>query len=276
VLRSECLTEHCGADVRVPEIVLGFLLATALWALFGVLNLPDAAAAWLHKWQTLVGALAAATVASIAIYFAVRNTTLAIRHAEDLETRRRTHKHAALRALLPDALANILNYSDQSSCQLVALLNSFSGGQLPAQTVPMNLAQALPSETLRTLADFIEYSDMADVGLVEAIVALIQIHEARLRDVVTANHNPQAGRLVLPTVIEERIIDAASIYAGAAALFEYARRQQDHMPQTVSWDEVTTALSLMHFWDHEYPNLYAILAARKNHTSGPLDKLMKR
>ena len=256
--------------------MLGFLLATALWALFGVLNLPDAAAAWLHKWQTLVGALAAGAVASIAIYFAVRNTTRAIRHAEHLETRRRTRKHAALRALLPDALADLINYAEQSSRQLDALLNSFSGGKLPPKTVPMSLAQTLPSETLRTLADFIEYSDTVDVGLVEAIVALEQIHEARLRDVVAANHNPMGGRLVLPTEIEARIIDAASIYAAAAALFEYARRQQDHMPQTISWDEVTSALRLMHFWDHQYPNLYMILAGRKNHTSGPLDRLMKR
>lgn len=71
------------ASWRVPEIVLGFLLATALWALFAILRLPDVVAAWLLKWHTLTGA----TVAVVAAYLAFHNTTRLLRQTEELYTR---------------------------------------------------------------------------------------------------------------------------------------------------------------------------------------------
>ncbi len=87
--------------MRIPEIVLGFLLATVLWTgLVVLVDGPGDFAAWLHKWQTLAGAIVASIVATTAATIAFHNTTRSIRNAEKLETWRRKRKHAALRAVL--------------------------------------------------------------------------------------------------------------------------------------------------------------------------------
>lgn len=54
--------------MRVPEIVLGFLLATALWALVCVLGLPNISLAWVQKWQTLAG-IAAVLIVGLGLAF---------------------------------------------------------------------------------------------------------------------------------------------------------------------------------------------------------------
>jgi hypothetical protein len=255
--------------MRIPEAALGFLIATALWALFGALTAPDAFVTWLYKWQTLLGAI----IAALAIFAAVNNTTRAIRHADSLETRRRMRKHAALRAVLPLALADVTNYAQSSARALQNLLTKCEGGKLPPNTIQGEVNPQLPSNALTTLTDFIEYSDTIDVGVLEATVAWIQIHEARLREMARGNNDPSGSRLIVPTEIGARIIDAASIYAGAAAVFEYARRQQNMMPATVTWDNVLRALRNMQFWEGEYPNLHQIVAERQKHTAGPFERL---
>jgi hypothetical protein len=231
--------------------------------------MPHGFVTWLQSWQTLIAALVAILAAGIAFH----NTTRSLREGERLEMRRRRRKHAALRAVLPLALAQLTDYAERSARALDDLLHRCTGGQLPPNTAPQSLTQQLPSSALKTLADFIEYSDEADVWILEVTVAWIQIHESRLRGLVRDNHDPANRRVILPTEIEARLIDAASIYAGAAAAFDYARRRQEQMPSHVSWDSVRTALRNMQFWDDQYPNLYAILEEREKRTAGPFDRL---
>jgi hypothetical protein len=138
---------------------------------------------------------------------------------------------------------------------------------------PSRIVESLPSDTLKTLAEFIEYSDAIDVGLIEATVAWIQIHDSRMRSLVQDNHDPSGSHLVLRIEIENRIIDAASIYAGAAAAYDYARRRQALLPNAVSWGAVRAALRNMRFWDEEYPRLYEALARRAALSEGPFEKL---
>jgi hypothetical protein len=264
-----------GDDVRIPEIVLGFLIATAIWTLLAALGLPDLAPGWLQRWQPLVGATVGATITAIAVYFAIQNTNRTIRQADDLETRRLRRKRAALRAALPLALAAVITHAEQSANELGVLLKKFSEGKLPPNAVPPNLLLRLPTEALSTLADFIECSDELNVSVLEATIAWIQIHKARVGDIVIANQDPASRRLVLQREVEGCIIDAASIYAGAAAIFEYARRQKDHLPATVSWDDVTNALGLMHFLGQEFPNLQQIVTHRGKRTSGPFEGLSR-
>ncbi len=232
----------------IPEIVLGFLSATVLWV-----QMPNDFAAWLQKWQTLVGALVATVAASIAFY----NTTRSIRHTEKLETRRRKRKHAALRAVLPLALAQVIDYAARSARALNDLVHQCSGGALAPMTAPADFVQSLPSEILESLADFIEYSDM-DVRIVEDTVAWIQIHDSRLRSLVERNRDPSGLHIVLQSEIKRNVIDAASIYAGAAAVFDYARRRQEQLPSTVLWEAVRNVLiGNMQLWDSEYEALSA-------------------
>jgi hypothetical protein len=180
--------------------VLGFLLATAFWLLFGIMSLPDAIAAFaiaalLVKWQTLAGAIVASIVASTAAYIAFHNTTRSLRHAEELETRRRKRKHAAVRALLPLALARVLNYAEQLARTVDVWVHQCRDDVLPPQT--MIHVQPVPSETLSALADFIEYSDdPLDVQIVQDTVAWIQILDSRLRGLVERNRDPSGARPV--------------------------------------------------------------------------------
>jgi hypothetical protein len=137
--------------------------------------------------------------------------------------------------------------------------------------LPESFVQPLPTETLKTLADFIEYSDNVDVGILESTVAWIQIHDSRLRAIVEANR-PGAGPVVRSD-IEARIVDAASIYAGVGAFYDYARRRQSHLPHILSWDAVTAALRNMRFWDDEHPRIHAIVTRRERRDAGPFERL---
>ncbi|HUD85501.1 MAG TPA: hypothetical protein VMR17_03560, partial [Xanthobacteraceae bacterium] len=120
---------------------------------------PDSFVAWLQRWQTL----AAAGVASVAAYIAFQNTTRSLRQAERLENNRRNRKHAAVRAVLPLALSQVSAYAERSARALNELVGQCEDEALPARTAQENLVGPLPSETLEALADFIEYSDTANV-----------------------------------------------------------------------------------------------------------------
>lgn len=128
-----------------------------------------AAFTWLYNWQTLV----AAGVALFAAFIALRQT-------DRIEARRRRRKHAAIRAVLPLALAQVTTYAESSAHALRDLITKCVDGALPPNAAPEDLITQLPSETLKTLAEFIEYSDK-EVEVLESTVALIQIHESRLR-----------------------------------------------------------------------------------------------
>jgi hypothetical protein len=126
------------------------------------------------------------------------------------------------------------------------------------------------------ITDFIEYSDPPlDVGVLRSTIALIQIHGSRLRQLVRDNHDPSKSTVhVIPRAsIEARIIDAASVYAGAGAMYRYARQQDEQLPCSLSWDAVRSALRSMQIWDDEYPTLASLLEAREKASSGPFEFL---
>jgi hypothetical protein len=231
--------------------------------------MPDSFTGWLQKWQTL----AAAGVASIAAYIAFRNTTRSLNHSESLEKNRRTRKHAAVRAVLPLALSQVVAYAERSTRALDELVSQCEGEVLPSGAAPESLAEPLPSETLTALADFIEYSDAVNVAVLEATVAWIQIHDSRLRSLVQDNHDPSQNHIVVRTEIEGRIIDAASVYAGAGSFFDYARRRSQKVPSVLTWDVVTRALRNMRLWDEEHPRLYEIISRREAISAGPFERL---
>jgi hypothetical protein len=240
------------------------LIAVAL----GIVG-PDGISGWLRGWQTL----AAALVASIAAYIAFQNTSRSLAHAEQLEKNRRGRKHAALRATLPLALAQVSNYAEQSALALSILIGKCTGETLPLKTAPKDLARSLPSDTLKSLADFIEYSDAIDVSVLEATVAWIQIHDSRVRGLAENNWDDASTRIVLRSEIEGSIVDAASIYAGVAAAFEYARRRADVLPRHLSWDDVRSALRNIRYWEDENPRLYDAIKRREALSDGPFEKL---
>ena len=112
-----------------------------------------------------------------------------------------------------------------------------------------------------------------DVELIEATTAWVQIHDSRLSALVDDILDTSGSRLVLRTHIEGRMIDAASIYAGVAAVYDYARRRRGQLPNSISWEEVRKALNNMRFFDDEYPSLHAIITSRESNSAGPFERL---
>jgi hypothetical protein len=258
---------HPGIPIALPLIAL-----LGVWlGIFG--PLPTGASSWIQHWQTLLAAIVASTIASVAAYVAFQNTSRSLAHAESLETNRRRRKHAALRAVLPLALSQVIAYADRSARALNELVGKCEGETLPAGVATESLVEPLPSETLKSLADFIEYTDTTSVEVIESTVAWIQILDARMRSIVQGNNDPSGTRVIVRTEIEGRIIDAVTIYAGAASAFDYARRRQAHLPTTLLWDAVFGALRNMRFWDHEYPRLYQIIERHQSISPGPFDRL---
>lgn len=254
--------------MRDPWFPVALILIVLITVWLGILGpLPDGILSFLQKWQTLLGAL----VAIIAAYIAFENTSRSLRHSEDLERRRRSRKHAAVRAVLPLALSQISNYAAKSARALAEIVQKCSDEKLAPMSVPEDLVQPLTSETLKTLTEFIEFSDSVDVRLIESTVARIQIHDSRLRDLVTENRNPNSYQITIRTEIEGYIVDAAAIYAGAAAVYEYARREQKFLTHTITWENVRSALRDMHFWVDEYPRLEETVRRRERLKTGPFE-----
>ena len=254
-------------DPWFPAILM-LLVLLAVW--LGIVGpMPEGFTKWLSGWQTLL----AASVASLAAYIAFRNTTRSIEHAAQLEQFRRSRKHVATRVLLSGALAQAKEYAQRSARILVDLTYMCRDKVLPADAkIPDTLPAPLPSDALKALADFIEYADSADVGVVEGTIKMIQIHDSHVRSVLSDHKDP--GRVALRSEIEESIIAAACVYAGAESGLEYGRGRADQLPAAVTWDNVRDALRSMGF--PGYSELRERLDDVRGESTGPFDAFRPR
>src|SRR5580704_16524622 len=129
--------------MRDPWFPIALMLIVILGVWLGIVGpLPHGFAAWLQQWQTL----AAACVASAAAYIAFRNTSRTLAHAESLENRRRIRKHAAIRAVLPLALAQVSNYAARSAEALNQLVHICQGETLPSGIASRQLLEPPPQD----------------------------------------------------------------------------------------------------------------------------------
>lgn len=245
------------------------MMLTALLAIWlGIFGpMPDGFAKWLQGWQTLLAATVALGAASVAYW----NTQRTLAHSESLEAHRRERKHTALRAVLPLALAEIGSYADQTARNLLALIVQCREETLPPDSVGDDFVPALPSDTLKSLADFIEFSDSVNIDVLASTVAVVQIHHSRLLGLRLDNHAPLRSRIITRSNLEESIVDAAIIQAGAASAFNYARRRRAEMPDALLWDDVTRALRNMGFWDDEHPRVHEYVTRRSERSRGPFE-----
>jgi hypothetical protein len=256
--------------VRDPWFPIALMLILLLGVWLGVFGpMPDGFTKSLQGWQTLI----AAVVAAVAVIVAFKNTDRSLAHAERLEANRRRRKHAAVRAVLPLALSQVIAYAERSARALNDLVSKCEGETLPAGAATENLIEPLPPETLKSLADFIEYTDTTTVEVLESTIAWIQIFDSRVRALVQHNNDPAQTWVVVRTEIENLIIDAATVYAGVASGFDYARRRRAQMPTELLWDAVIGALRNMRFWDDQHPRVYQIVERRRSRSVGPFEPL---
>jgi hypothetical protein len=173
--------------------------------------------------------------------------------------------------MLPLALAQINEYAYQTAQSLNALITRCDREALPFGTIEDGFIRPLPSETLKSLTEFMEYADSVNVNVFAATVALIQIHDSRLRGMLRDNRDSSRTSMTLRTNLEEGIVTAASIFAGASSGFNYARRRDQHLPGELEllWNDVGRALQNMGFGKDEYPRIYEIVTRSQTGCRGP-------
>jgi len=208
----------------------------------------------IQPWQTLIGG----GIALLAAVLAYWNTTRAVRNARKLELWRRSRKHAALRALLPLALSEISEYAERTIKPLNVLHGHCVDGTLVHAGVAAPDFERVPSDVIRSLSDFIEFSDDTDVQLFIRLIRRIQVHQARLRSLATKIEDQDETSA--ESWIETIMLQGATIYAGASAAFDYGRAKTDKLPEDVDWAGVRSALNNMGLWDFEMPELHELIS----------------
>jgi hypothetical protein len=217
----------------------------------------------IQPWQTLIGG----GIALLAALLAYWNTTRAVRNARKLELWRRSRKHAALRALLPLALSEISDYAERTIRPLNVLYDHCVDGSLVHAGVAAPDFERVPSDVIRSLSDFIEYSDDADVQLFVRLIRRIQVYQARLRSLTSKleDHDETSNE----SWIETMMLQGATIYAGAAAAFDYGRGKTDNLPKDADWAGVRSALKNLGLWDFEVPKLHELISKYEEAGAGP-------
>jgi hypothetical protein len=226
-----------------------------------------------QRWQPLVSV--AAIIASVAVaigagWIATRNTNRSLEENRRLEAHRRSRKHSAIRSVLPLALADVSGYAERSAHALNELVSHCDEEVLPTEMARESLVQPLPSESLETLTQFIEYSDTLDTTIIEATAVWLQIHDSRLRGLLERNRE---GTGVVRSNLETNIIDAASIYALVAAGFDYARQRGAKLQHTLPWEAVRRALQNMRLFEDQHPRLYDDVKRREGIWEGPVEQV---
>jgi hypothetical protein len=239
-------------------VTILIVLVTVWLGIFG--PLPHVVIDWVYGWQTLIGAI----LAVIAAYFALRNDRI-------MESNRRARKHEATRAILPLALSQVSEYAERTAKGLRLLIDRCVHETLPTNTMTKDNIQPLPQETLTALAEFVEFSDTINVDVITGTIAWIQILDSRLRPMLEDNQDFDGT--VLQNDIEGRIIDCASIHAGASVVFDYARKRSNKLPLAVRWDEVELSLQTMGFLPDYNERIFDVLQRKRGIWSGPLEEL---
>ena len=228
----------------------------------------------IRGWQTLIAAFIAIGAACVAWW----NTTRQLRHAAELERTRRSRKRAALRAVLPLALSDITGYTRQTGEFIRTLLQQAAASSGPSRLLREDLPSIPepPSDTITAIADFIEYSDALDVELFEEVLSRIQVHNARLETMAGRVRVLRARLAIDRNNAENYLLDAALIYAGAAKVFEYARRETEDFPKSIDWDDVRNALPALELRDDRFPRIFELINRREQRGATPFHRYPRR
>lgn len=213
--------------------------------------------AFFEKWQTLAAGFLAILAAVVGGYFVMRQVWQADAHEGDRRQRRRT----ALRAVMPLSLSALIEYARSSGDALREYHRLCTGGALPIPVAAPGRPE-LPVEAISTVRDFAEHASEAEAKFLAGLLSEIQVQSSRLRDLENTSARRDAEEVVLTINIEEYIIDSASIYAMASAMFDYARFRTEVFPTLPDAAALHSALRQMRFWDEAFPQVHATVERR--------------
>jgi hypothetical protein len=217
----------------------------------------------IQPWQTLIGS----SVALVAIVVAYLNTSRTLAKTERLEQHRRERKQIALRALLPLALSEICKYAEKTAEGLVDLYRACANGVLVHTGISAPTFPSMPGDVIKSLSEFIEYSDEIDVQILVDAVRKLQIVQARINGL--SSKLKDASDVSSQHWIETLIIDCSILYARTAAAFDFSRGEKSELPREIGWDNVRSSLKNMSLWDFEFPSIHAHVTLLENAGSNP-------
>jgi len=191
----------------------------------------------LFLWQTQIAAafaIAAALIGSAVVL----HQTATVRRQED---ERRERRSAALWAVLPLVLMELIDYATSCAKILAGLLERSSTGVHVHQ--PGLQFPPLPDGLVDRLAELIEAIESGHANPLIILVRRLQIQHARARE-IQRRAVDQHGSIVLRANLIHGLIGAAEIYARCANLLSYARGSVD-IVAAISPNDVKTALSAL-------------------------------
>ena len=207
------------------------------------LNLPhwsEIIGQWLYDWQTLV--------AGILALFGAGFLYVDMKQSGKFEAASIRRKHQSRRAVASLTLSQICTSARTTLKQLADMRGQSEIGRILGEEVTVSLS--LPDSVVPSLQSFLETTDDEDlIALLFALITKLQITITHLEGL----ENPSDHD------IEVRMLDVGQVYALSECLFEYARREADFVPTSISWDRVRAALNLAKAWQDTHPNVHELL-----------------
>jgi len=193
---------------------------------------------WLYRYQTLIVGLLA--LGGVALAFAEQ--TRRAERARVVERERRDRDDDAARAVLPGALDAICNHAFTCTRRLLELLPDNALQQKVSKR--LDASPTIPGGVLEAFQAAIQSADRNNAGKLADLFAGLQIQQARLRALCDPD------RTVWRLEVLQRVIDAAELYAGAVALFDYARLTRQEIDLDLSRKQIGAALNSCRIFDN--------------------------
>lgn len=214
---------------------------------------PSVVHGWFYDYQTII----AGGVALVAALIAAEISRRQLQSSRDqlVELRRqadqdRAGRLRATRASLPTVLSAICHYAEQTARALngawPAAARLYPNDSNPFSTYRIAAAiEPFPTETLASLERVVALTDTDEIAeRIESIFREAQVLSARTRKL-------PFGDDVSTSMLSGLILQAASMYARAESLLDYARHQTDGVAPEPLWDRVSVALNIFGIYQDE-------------------------
>ncbi|MVA71481.1 hypothetical protein GOZ81_10380 [Agrobacterium vitis] len=193
---------------------------------------------------TGLAAVAAAVFSIRAVAAQIKASDAAVQrqidHATLIEKNRNDAKHTAIRAAIPLALSDLINYCVATLEVLETTHGQCVSGVLPKIALLANFPTP-PKTVVSDLKELIEFSKSEDRRFIWQILVSFQILQARLAGLRESHSS--ATSIVMELNVEAYIVNAADLMARVSAYFNYARGFASVPPKLVTRSEVAGAMS---------------------------------
>lgn len=181
------------------------------------------------------------------------------------ENRRIARRDSAARATLPLLLSALCEYAARSASSLLAVYEFAKNPQAPPHP-PFDPPQP-PAELVEDLRQTIEATKNKKVAEILArTLSDLQVLDTRMRGMRGELDKQQF-------MIDSTVTLAGLVYARAESLFDYARRETNHVHLRLEQDVVSSALNKVRCYRAHYPDVHQL--ARRT-ADGPLDPWWRR